>query len=182
VCLLPESAAANERRDFEAVYTDNYSSVYGFIFRRLHHKESTEDLTGDLVYSCDKNYDRYDPAKASLKTWIFTIANNKLKNYYRDNKAAISLDDEDNPIELPDKTDMEIAVYLDELRSLLQEALATLPERERTVVNLKYFQKKTSAQIAGQMGITAGNARTILTRALKKLAKIVSDSPRNGGW
>jgi RNA polymerase sigma-B factor len=77
---------------------------------------------------------------------------------------------------------MEIAIYLDEMRSLLRESLETLPEREQTVVNLKYFQKKTSEQIAGQMGITAGNARTILTRALKKLAKIINDNHINWGW
>jgi RNA polymerase sigma-70 factor (ECF subfamily) len=71
---LQETTTVDERRDFESVYIDHYRSVYGFIFRRLRHKESTEDLTGDIFYSCYKNYNSYDPAKASLKTWIFTSA------------------------------------------------------------------------------------------------------------
>ena len=50
----------------------------------------------DVFTACYKNYSNYDPQKASLGTWVYTVANNRLKNYYRDRKELAQLDEPNN--------------------------------------------------------------------------------------
>jgi len=156
--------------EFEDVYNRYYLTVYRYFMKRLGNKEVCEDLTSDVFYSCLKKYDTYDPSKAGIVTWIYTVANNKLKNYYRDRKMHVSIDDTEITGDLPDGTDMDRAVYLTQMKEYLTEALSMLPDRERTIVNLKYFSGLTSEEIAHQVDATAGNVRVILTRVCKKLA------------
>ena len=69
---------------FEEVYNRYYLSVYLYLFKRIRHQQDAEDLANDVFLACYKNFGSYDPAKASMITWIFVIASNRLKNYYRD--------------------------------------------------------------------------------------------------
>ena len=161
---------ALSKEPFEDVYNKFYIPIYKFFMKRLFFKEICEDLTSDVFYSCFVNYDKFDPAKASIKTWLYIVANNKLKNYYRDNKDILSLDDLDNPIDLPDTTDMEGAVFLSQMKAHLLKAMESIPEKERDVINLRYKSNLTSKEIAAKMNTTSGNVRVMLTRALKKIA------------
>ena len=70
---------------------------------------------------------------------------------------------------------MERAAYLEQLRSFLAERLANLPERQQQVIALRFFQEKDYAEIAEELGISAGNARVILSRALDKLKLDMAD-------
>ena len=165
--------------EFEDVYNRYYLQVYRYFIKRLGNKEVCEDLTSDVFYSCLKKYDTYDPSKAKMSTWIYAVANNKLKNYYRDRKNHISVDDTGNFIDLPDGTDMDRAVYLTQMKEYLDAALDTLPDRERTIVRLKYFSDLNSDEIAAQVNTSAGNVRVILTRASKKLAAYFEENGIN---
>lgn len=162
--------------EFEDVYNSYYIPVYRYFMKRLGNKESCEDLTGDVFYSCLKSYGSYDPSKSKISTWIYTIASNKLKNYYRDKKEHVSIDGTEAISALPDGTDMDKAVYITQMKEHLTAAFCVLSERERTVVKLKYFSGLTSEEAALQAGTTSGNIRVILTRALKKLAVYFDDN------
>lgn len=47
----------------------------------------------DTFAVCFQKFDSFDPAKASFGTWLYAIANNKLKNYYRDHKIFDEIDE-----------------------------------------------------------------------------------------
>ena len=164
--------------EFEAIYNRYCMRVYSFFAKRLAIKEVCEDLTSDVFYSCFKKYDSYDPSKASVATWIFSVANNKLKNYYRDKKEHVSIDDEEIIINLSSSSDMETAVYLTQMKAHLKAALESesISDRERTIVQLRFNSGLTSEEIAMQVGTTAGNVRVILNRTLKKLAEYFRDN------
>ena len=161
--------------EFEAVYNRFYIPVYRFFLKRLANKEVCEDLTSDVFYSCLKKYDTYDPSKAAISTWIYTVANNKLKNYYRDRKENISIDDTENFRELPDTTDMDGAVYLTQMKEHLSSALETVSDLESEIVKLRYFSGLNSDEIATRTGKSAGNVRVILSRTVKKLAEYFAE-------
>ncbi|MCL1918660.1 MAG: sigma-70 family RNA polymerase sigma factor [Peptococcaceae bacterium] len=159
-------------KDFEEVYHRFYGSVYRFFTKRLDSKEVCEDLTSDVFYACFKNFDRYDASKATLATWIYSIANNRIKYYYRNKKDYILADDDDTFIDLPDDSiDLDGAVFLSQMKTYLSAALESVTEGERSVVMLRYYSNLTSDEIAHKLGTTAGNVRSLLARTLKKLAK-----------
>ena len=171
-----ENISQEDIQSFEMIYNRYYIPVYRFFKKRINSKEVCEDLTSEVFYACLKNFGKYDSAKASVSTWIFAVANNKLKNYYRDNKQSVSIDDEYIQNTLFDNTDMDSAIFLTQLKTHLDIALGSISEKERSIIKLRYFAGLTSEEIAKEVGTSAGNVRVILTRLLKKLAKYFKDN------
>ena len=67
-------------RFFEEIYRDFKDKVESYIRARVNDHHVAEDLTSDVFFKCYKNIERYDPEKAAVSTWVFTIVNNTLKN------------------------------------------------------------------------------------------------------
>ena len=57
-----------EKTAFEEVYEQNFKYVYNVVYMRVMHKETAEDITGDVFVKAWKNYERYDPEIASVLT------------------------------------------------------------------------------------------------------------------
>ena len=73
-----------------------------------------------------------------------------------------------------DPTPSQDAVANEELE-LLEQSFARLPERYREVVGLAYVDRKSHAEIADELGISVGNSRVLLARALAALARLGVD-------
>ena len=73
--------------------------------------------------------------------------------------------------------DLERGVYLEQLHDALLAALERLPERQRRIVWLRYFENLPGEEIARQLGITPGNVRVLLSRALDRLS-----ADKSGNW
>jgi len=155
--------------DFEAVYNQYYASIYSYILKKIKNVQDAEDLTSEVFFACLKNFDRYDSEKSSIVSWLFVITKNKLKNYYRGRKDIVSIDDDDNPIDFPSDDDFENSIYLSEMRTLINKAMAELSPREQKIIILKYYNGLKSEQIAEKVGLSAVNVRVILNRSLIKL-------------
>jgi len=171
-----DNSTQAELESFEAIYNRFYVPVYKFFAKRLVSKELCEDLTNDVFYLCFKNYDKYDPSKASVTTWVYSIANNRIKNHYRDKKECILTDDVNTVVGMPDSTNMDGAIFLSQMKTRLSEALELLPDKERSVILLRYYSDLSSDEIAQKIGTTAGNVRVMLTRTLKKLANYFEEN------
>lgn len=153
---------------FEEYYTRYYSQVYKYILKRVTNIQIAEDLTMNSFVSCWEKFENFDQQKASFQTWLYVVVNNKLKNYYRDKKELVDL--EDNLVDGFDHQDeLAMSMQLDFLRNHLALALNELPETQRKIVVYKYFQEKNSNEIAILLGFTPGNVRVQLKRAIDKL-------------
>ena len=75
--------ATREKPDFAEVYEQEYSYVYNYIYMQVMHRENTEDLVSDVFIRAMAHYSGFDPAKASVRTWLCTIARNCMIDYYR---------------------------------------------------------------------------------------------------
>ncbi|MBD9062651.1 MAG: sigma-70 family RNA polymerase sigma factor [Ruminococcaceae bacterium] len=103
------------------------------------------------------------------------ICSSRLKNYYRDKKENVSLDDEENPVDVSSGELIEDAVLMEERSRMLHDAISKLPERQQQAVRLKYFRNMSAADIAAELGTTAGNVRVILNRSMDKLKEFLAD-------
>ncbi len=159
----------NKEQQFESVYNEYYPRILRHVYKKINLYHEAEDLAQEIMAACYRNFDKYDPEKSSIGTWVYVIMNNRLKNYYRDKKMTVSLDDDESFLELASEEVLEEAVLLEEQKRVLMRAIESLSEREREIVMNTYFQKKTSAEVAEKMHMTAGNVRVTLNRSLKKL-------------
>ena len=165
----------NKEQDFESVYYEYYPRILGHIRKKLSSYHEAEELAQEIMTVCYQHFEKYDPEKASLGTWIYVIMNNRLKNYYRDKKELVSLDDDESYLEIADEKVLEEAVLLEEQRELLMEAIAQLSEREQAIVKDTYFHGMTSIMVAERLGMTSGNVRVVLNRSLKKLRSYLEE-------
>ena len=158
----------DKEKEFEKYYVKYYRQVYAYLARKITDHYAAEDLAMDAFYACWEKFDTFDESKASFQTWLFVIANNRLKNYYRDHKISDELDD-NMTAESNMEDELMQSVYLQQMRDRLYEAMEVLNENQRAIVIYKYFKNKDSTEIAEIMGITPGNARIQLKRAMDKI-------------
>ena len=157
-------AGCDSRMTFETFYQDNYWKAYAYFTRKGVGHHDAEELTQEVFLYCYKHFSAYDPERSAITTWLYTITASRFKNYCRDRKLALPFDD---MVDLGDGGDsVELAAELDEKRRLLARILETLPEQQRKAVILRYFQGLSTAEIAQSLGVSDGNARVILSRAL----------------
>lgn len=155
---------------FEDFYNKYYETVFYYILKRINHQQNAEDLAMDCFVSAYKKFSEFDSNKASYGTWLFVIVNNKLKNYYRDNKMNEEIDE--NIMLLDNFSDEVIAAeYVSEMRETLYEALMSLNELQRKIVIYRFFYEKNSTEISKLTGVPAASVRVQLSRCLKKLKK-----------
>ncbi len=162
------------KTEFEQVYRDYYLLVYKYIFKKTNNASVAEDLASDIFFRAFQGYGTYDSKKASVKTWLFKITENRLKNYYRDRKNTVDIKD-DVAADIGSDNIMLEAALLQECRNTLAEALNTLSEKYRKIIVLKFFYNRTTEEIASELNTTTGNVRIISMRALQKLSKYFID-------
>lgn len=159
-----------EKPTYEEFYEENFDRVTQYVYQKLNNWQDAEDLAGEVFLYCYSHWDQYDPDKSSPTTWLYMIVNSRLKNRYRDAKHHVALEDVVGVVADED-IDMDACIYLEQLRTMLDTALAYLPERQQKIVRMRYFEDLSGNEIADILGMTPGNVRVQLSRALDTLEK-----------
>lgn len=153
---------------FEKTYKEQYLHMLYYVQNKINNIHDAEDIVCDAFTYCYKHLSDYDSSKASMVTWLYLIINSRIKNYYRDRKDYVELGELENSLYSEDVC-LENAVLLEEQCKIIKKAIKSLPERQQQIVILKYFQNKSSPEIASILQISPGNVRVLLMRALQKL-------------
>lgn len=147
------------------IYEDYSLKVRNFILSKVNDFNLAEDLTSDVFLKVYNNIDKYDPKKSSLSTWIFTIARNRLIDYYRTRKVES---------ELPEDLTYEIEedICNEDNLQMLKESIKSLSNKEKNLILLHYYSRMTLKDAAVKMGISYPYAKILHTKALMKLRKV----------
>ena len=121
------------------------------------------------------NYERFDPSRASVRTWLTNIARNTLIDDYRKNsiRKSVSLDDEDNYTEPSYEDEYKILKEDDERE--VYRILSLLSESERELAGMIYFQNMKNNEIGEILGINAKAVSERRRRLLAKCRKLAGD-------
>ena len=157
---------------FEEFYQQYYLNACIYVTRKTGNSHDGEELACAVFMYCYQHFSEYDPSKASIGTWLYVIMNSRLKNYYRDKKETVDIEALGDTLQ-SDSDDMERAVEIQEDRRRIAEALKILPETQRAIVVYRYFKDLSSAETAEILGISEGNVRTQLSRALAKMRQVL---------
>ena len=166
-----------QQLDMETVYNDHFSMVYNYVYYKLLNRENTEDIVSQIFMKVFRHLGNYDEKKASLKTWIFRIADNTLTDFYRRQRLHVSMDDEGTGLGniLHIHFDDQYEKACSPVREMLREALEQLPERDRTFVYYKYYLGLANREIARRLDMNENTVAAILARARKKLKDILGE-------
>lgn len=168
---------AHAQQDMEAfteLFDRYFTRVYQFHFFRIRQQQDAEDLTSDTLTKVFKNLHTYDPDKAPLSAWIFSIARNTLIDFTRKNKAQIddieAVEPQEALTENFDMTTVEHSV----LSEKLWDAIVILPERQQQIWALKLKSDLPHKEIAKILGTTENNVNVAISRSIKTLKKYLS--------
>lgn len=166
--------ARTDENAFEELYEYFFPRVYNFIFARLKNSADADDVTSTAFMKMNENLNSYDPNKAAFSTWLFRIANNALIDHTRrrDKSNETEWDEFFDPA-APEYQEPEAQALTKETNRGLLAALDKLNERERRIVELRYWGEQDTHTIAELLDMSDSNVRVTLHRALGKLKKIL---------
>ena len=152
--------------DIETLYAQYSSKVMGYIHARIRSRADAEDICSDVFEKVQRKLPDFDPSKASVSTWIFTITRNTVIDHYRRTKPSEELDEN-----LSDDSELDADILNSETLSELADALRALPEEMRDIIVLRYYDGKPLTEIADLMGLSYGAVKLRHQAALAKLRK-----------
>jgi RNA polymerase sigma-70 factor (ECF subfamily) len=133
-----------------------------------------EDLAQEVLLTVWRKAERYDPAKAGVGTWIFTIARNlRIDAVRRDRRPALDPADPQllpDPVPLPDH---EIQVLRDQAQ--VRSALRTLPEDQAKVITMAFYDGQSHGEIAAALAIPLGTVKSRLRLAFRRVRGLVGE-------
>lgn len=158
----------------EQIYIEYYQKIKYLVMKKVGDASVVEDLVSEIFLKITQNLDRYDAAKASLSTWIYTVANRYIMDYYRLRKVHEALPEENGaegvlPAILVDAGELDANLLLEEQLEELSKALELLKQKERDLIILYYYKEMTLKQVAEMMHMSYANAKVLHKKALMKL-------------
>ena len=150
--------------DMEHVYLQYSGKVMGYLQARLHNRSLSEDLCAEVFEKAIRKQDSFDPDKASVSTWIFTITRNTLIDYYRRSRPTEELDEN-----LSDDSELDESLLTNETLSELAGALRKLPQQLMDIIVLRYYDGKPLTEIAEMMNLSYGAVKLRHQNALMLL-------------
>ncbi|MCY7350730.1 MAG: sigma-70 family RNA polymerase sigma factor [Cytophagaceae bacterium] len=167
---LLEKFANPETRNygFNLLVRKYQQKVYWLIRKMVIDHDDADDLTQETfikVWLALPNF-RGD---AQVYTWIYRIATNECLNFLNKKKRRFFLPIGDIENELSNKIDEEPGLSGDEIQLKLQKALLTLPDKQRLVFNMKYFEELKYDDIAEITGTSVGALKASYHHAVKKI-------------
>lgn len=158
---------------FDELY-ERYSKRLMIYFTRMLNfdKDLAEDALQDLFLKIAEHPEKFDRSR-SFKTWIFSVASNTCKNYYRHKKVLQQSQEElfYRDTRVNENSFLRLANKLDalEFRKMMEEVLEELPPEKKEAFILKYQEEKSIAEIAFIQNCPEGSVKSRLHYTLKIL-------------
>ena len=168
-----ELAAAYRRGDERAateLVRRHAPAVGRFLYSSGADVGDLDDLVQETFFRAFRALDGWR-GQASIRSWLFTIAGNFLRDEFRKRKGRrmLSLEDRD----LPDHADPFADLAAAEAKQRVREGLARLPRLQREVFLLRVQEGSEYTEIAAALGTTPGAARVHYHHAVKRLKELV---------
>lgn len=135
------------------------------------HPGAAADLTQEVFLAAWRARDRFDPKRGPLAAWLVGIAKNKIIDAYRKGGRQVPVirDSEGTTVERLSDDQAPLDQLADRL--LITEALKTLPERPRQIVQMAFLEELTHEQIAERTSVPLGTVKSDIRRGLARLRR-----------
>lgn len=172
--LVVRIARTQDRAAFKALFLMFAPKVKGYLIRQGAPPLQAEDLAQETLLTVWRKAAYFDPARASVAAWVFTIARNLRIDALRRERSAIAY------ALTPAGPDVETATPATEREEAergerVRTALATLPVDQLEVIRLSFFSDMAHAEIASALSLPLGTVKSRVRLALAKLRGMVGE-------
>ena len=166
--LIVLVAENRDRTAFMQIYSHFAPRVKGFLVSRGLTSHAADDVLQEVMLAIWNKAQSYNPNKAAISTWIFTIARYKyIDRLRRESRHQTDSDDLDlKPSDAPIADD---DVLQDQRQNAVQAAIASLPADQQSVIFLSFIKGLAHSEIAEQLGLPLGTVKSRIRRAFARL-------------
>lgn len=163
--------------EFAEWYEDHRTTVYRYVRFRVASRETAEDVTSQVFFKALRAFDRYDPDRASPRTWLLRIARNAVTDHLRrlKRKGSLHVSLDRVPDLVANVPSQEERVLREERIQELLNATRTLKKSDQEILSLRYGAGLSNGEIAQQLEISTNAVAVRVHRALKRLRAAVEE-------
>ena len=148
--------------------------VYWLARKMVIDHDDAYDVTQEVFIKAHKYIDDFRE-DSQLYTWLYRIATNECLTHLNKKRRRFFLPIEDISVELSAKIDSTPALDGDEIQKKLQKALLTLPDKQRLVFNLKYYDEMPYEEMAKVTSTSEGALKASYHHAVKKIEEYLKN-------
>ena len=183
ICSIHESEQGDPL-DVLKLYDTYHAKIFHYVLNRTGEVEVSRDIAAEVFFKAYKHRRRFKLTSAPISAWLFRIAGNEVSSHHRSKKyrpvcleTALSRSDI-LPLSLRGDLQEEIMnaqeqVNLNARFFRVHAQLRKLPDKYQAVIVLHYLEEKTVLEIAAILGKKEGTVKSLLSRGIGKLKKIV---------
>jgi RNA polymerase sigma-70 factor (ECF subfamily) len=167
---LPNDRSGDELRELYRRYA---SELFGFATSALGDRELAEEVVQDVFAQLWRHAGDYDQRRASVRTWLYAIARNRIIDAHRRAAARPKLAEDDASLDTA--AEMDAALDHAVLRWQVTAALARLSPAHREVIRLAHYGGLTMREISERTGVPLGTVKSRTSYALRHLRLIFDE-------
>jgi RNA polymerase sigma factor (sigma-70 family) len=168
--LLERMSGGNEDA-FRDLFRRYGSATVGIAGRLLGNRELAEETAQEVFLSIWRRPEAYDPLRGSVRSWILTQAHHRAVDVVRREESHRRRNEKVSTIVL-DEPGADVVVeerWLEGRRREVRRALESLPEDQRRVIEVTYFEGLTHREAAQRLGVPLGTVKSRTLTAMKRL-------------
>jgi RNA polymerase sigma-70 factor (ECF subfamily) len=158
----------DKRSEFESIVREYSEQLYWQIRRIVLTHDDANDVLQNTFLKAWNGFDNFH-GESKVSTWLSRIAINESVDFLRRNKHALTCHDEDLSV----ANNLMADPYFDgnETEAMLQEAIASLPDVQRTVFQLRYFEDMKYSDMSQLLNTSEGSLKASYHIAVKKISE-----------
>ena len=166
--LIARLEDEKERAAAFSIIVNRYSQqIYWHIRRMVLSHEDTDDLVQNTFVKAWTNIGKFR-GDSQISTWLYKIAINETLTFLgRNRHTTVSIDSPEGAV--ADMLESDIYFNGDRADALFSEAVSRLPEKQRLVFNMKYFEEMKYEEISSILGTSVGALKASFHIAVKKI-------------
>jgi RNA polymerase sigma-70 factor (ECF subfamily) len=173
--LLAAIAMDRDRQAFALLFKHFAPRLKTFLMRSGMQGNIAEELSQETLLTVWHKASFFDPSRAGVSTWIFTIARNIRIDYQRRDRRPKPV--ETDPSEETDALPSGEQIMMAQERDIrVRQALRSLSEEQVTIIQLSFFNEKPHSEIARDLGIPLGTVKSRVRLAMNRLRHLLGDA------
>ncbi len=155
-------------RAFQELFSRYKGRVFGYLTKRLTDPRVAEDLFQAVFLNLHRSRSRYNPERP-FSAWLFSISRNVVRDHLRSQKRTVVAPLAEGNFEETSGQPLDDS----SAQTRLEEALQQMTPMEREAIRLRYDKAFKFEDIARELNTSAGNARQLISRAVRKVRGIL---------
>jgi len=169
---LVERVAEGQEDAHRVLFDEYYPRVFAFVARRLNDDSLAEEVVADVFFELWRSAGRFE-GRSRVSSWIFGIAQFKCmsasRNRRRSKRSAVIPVQVEHLHAVPDDSALEEVLQMREELRQASDLLDALPDGQREVLELAFFEDLPYDAIGERLGISEGTVKSRIARARKQL-------------